>query len=88
MRLLVQLRADPHEPEISGSSFTLHGEIPAARMHLLQQQVGSATHGEGVVELEFDRYQPVSGEIPARARTDGNPLNRDEYLLHLARRLR
>jgi len=88
MRLLVQLRAEPHEPAISGSSFALHGEIAAARMHLLQQQLGSATHGEGMVELEFDRYQPVTGEIPARARTDGNPLNREEYLLHLARRLR
>jgi ribosomal protection tetracycline resistance protein len=88
MRLLVQLRAEPHEPEISGSSFALHGEIAAARMHLLQRQVGSATHGEGVVELEFDRYQPVAGEAPGRARTDGNPLNRDEYLLHLGRRVR
>jgi ribosomal protection tetracycline resistance protein len=88
MRLLVQLRAEPHEPKISGSSFALHGEIAAARMHLLQRQVGSATHGEGVVELEFDRYQPVAGEAPGHARTDGNPLNREEYLLHLARRLR
>jgi ribosomal protection tetracycline resistance protein len=88
LRLLVQLRAEPHEPTISGASFTLQGEIAAARMHLLQQQVGSATHGEGVVELEFDRYQPVAGEVPARQRTDGNPLNRSEYLLQLARRLR
>jgi ribosomal protection tetracycline resistance protein len=88
MRLLVRLRAEPHEPEISGFSFALHGEIAAARMHLLQRQVGSATHGEGVVELEFDRYQPVAGEAPGRTRTDSNPLNRDEYLLHLGRRLR
>ena len=57
-------------------------------MHLLQQQVGSATHGEGVVEFEFDRYQPVTGEAPTRPRTDGNPVNREEYLLHLARRVR
>ena len=88
LRLLVQLRAEPHEPTISGSSFVLHGEIAAARMHLLQQQLGSATHGEGVVEFEFGRYQPVTGKAPERPRTDGNPLNREEYLLHLARRVR
>jgi len=87
LRLLVQLRAEPHEPTISGSSFVLHGEIAAARMHFLQQQLGSATHGEGVVEFEFGRYEPVAGEVPARPRTDDNPLNREEYLLHLARRV-
>jgi ribosomal protection tetracycline resistance protein len=88
LRLLVHLRAEPHEPTLSGSSFALQGEIAAARMHLLQQQLGGATHGEGVVEFEFDRYQAVTGAAPTRPRTDGNPLNREEYLLHLARRLR
>lgn len=56
-------------------------------MHLLQQRLGAATHGEGVLELAFGRYQPVSGTAPMRPRSDHNPLNRAEYVLHLARRL-
>ena len=87
LRVLARLRAEPQATEISGPSFVLEGEIPAASMHLLQQQVGGATHGEGVLELTFARYQPVTGGPPARPRSDYNPLNREEYLLHLARRI-
>jgi ribosomal protection tetracycline resistance protein len=87
LRVLARLRAEPQATEISGPSFVLEGEIPAASMHLLQQQVGGATHGEGVLELTFARYQPVTGGPPNRPRSDYNPLNREEYLLHLARRI-
>jgi ribosomal protection tetracycline resistance protein len=44
------------------------------------------THGEGVLESAFERYQPVDGRVPDRPRTDHNPLNRDEYLLSVVRR--
>jgi ribosomal protection tetracycline resistance protein len=87
LRVLAQLRAEPQATTISDSSFALEGEIAAARMHLLQQQVGAATRGEGVLELAFARYEPVSGTIPTRPRSDFNPLNRGDYLLHLARRV-
>jgi ribosomal protection tetracycline resistance protein len=87
LRVLARLRAEPQATEISGPSFVLEGEIPAASMHLLQHQVGGATHGEGVLELTFARYQPVTGGPPNRPRSDYNPLNREEYLLHLARRI-
>lgn len=86
LRALAQLRADPHPPAIAGSSFALDGEIAAARMHVLQRQLRALTHGEGVLEFAFDGYRPVSGAIPYRPRSDNNPLNREEYLLHLARR--
>ncbi len=85
-RVLAQLRADPQAPKVSSSSFALDGEIAAARMHLLQQQLRALTHGEGVLEFAFDRYRTVGGEIPTRPRSDHNPLNREEYLLHLTRR--
>ena len=45
----------------------------------------SLTHGEGLLEFEFVRYQPVDGVAPTRARLDHNPLNRKEYLLHVTR---
>ena len=35
----------------------------------------------------FERYAPVVGPVPKRARTDDNPLNRREYLLRVAGRL-
>jgi ribosomal protection tetracycline resistance protein len=39
-----------------------------------------------VLEYAFDRYEPVDGPFPTRARTDLNPLNWKEYLLHVMRR--
>ncbi|HZS90463.1 MAG TPA: GTP-binding protein [Chloroflexota bacterium] len=45
------------------------------------------TRGEGVLEYAFDRYEPVRGTIPTRPRSDHNPLNRKEYLLHVLRRV-
>ena len=45
------------------------------------------TRGEGVLESAFDHYQPVRGPYPSRPRTDHNPLNREEYLLRVARRV-
>ena len=61
--------------------------MPTARVHDLQQQLPALTRGEGVLETSFDRYQPVRGEIPTRPRSDHNPLNRKEYLLHVLRRV-
>ncbi|MFG1702592.1 GTP-binding protein [Nonomuraea sp. M3C6] len=65
----------------------VEGEIPAAGVHRLEQQLPALTRGEGVLECDFDRYQPVRGPIPERPRTDHNPLNRKEYLLHVVRRV-
>jgi ribosomal protection tetracycline resistance protein len=85
---LARLRAVPQTPTISGSSYVLDGDIPAARVHEFRQQLPALTRGEGVLEAAFDRYEPVSGRIPARPRSDQNPLNREEYLLRVARRRR
>jgi ribosomal protection tetracycline resistance protein len=87
LRLLAQLRAEPAAPTMSGSAFVVEGEIAATRMHVLQQQLRSLTHGEGVLEFVSHRYEPVDGAIPTRPRSGDNPLNREEYLLQLARRV-
>ena len=70
-----------------GPVAVLEGELPAGRVHGLQQRLPSLTHGEGVLEAAFDHYRPVTGRPPARARTDHNPLSRKEYLLHVQRRV-
>jgi ribosomal protection tetracycline resistance protein len=59
--------------------------VPAARVHELRQRLPALTRGEGVLESAFDSYRPVSGSVPARPRTDNNPLDRDEYLLRTGR---
>jgi ribosomal protection tetracycline resistance protein len=51
----------------------------------LQHQLPTLTRGEGTLESEFGRYQPVRGAPPARPRTDHNPLDRREYLLQVQR---
>jgi ribosomal protection tetracycline resistance protein len=83
---LTRLRAVPRTQVTRSASSTLEGDIPAARVHDLRQQLPALTRGEGVVECTFGRYEPVSGTIPTRPRSDCNPLNRDEYLLCVARR--
>jgi ribosomal protection tetracycline resistance protein len=82
---LARLRAVPGTQAIRGVVVTVEGDIPAARVHELRQQLPVLTHGEGVMGCSFDRYQPVARPFPARPRTGANPLNRAEYLLRVAR---
>jgi ribosomal protection tetracycline resistance protein len=84
--VLVKLTATPQTPVIRGSLCVLEGEIPVARVRELDQQLPALTRGEGVLETTFGRYQPVRGPVPVRPRSDRNPLNRQEYLLRVARR--
>ena len=88
---LARLRAVPRGQTAAGqgpgdASSVLEGDIPAARTHELGQQLPALTRGEGVLESEFDHYQPVQGPYPVRSRWDNNPLNRREYLLRVAGR--
>jgi ribosomal protection tetracycline resistance protein len=85
--VVARLGGLPQAPAIQGSSCTLEGEIPAARVHELRRQLPALTRGEGILESAFDRYQPVRAAIPTRPRADHNPLNREQYMLHVARRL-
>jgi ribosomal protection tetracycline resistance protein len=65
----------------------IEGDVPAARVHDLELALPSLTSGEGVLESAFDHYQLIRGEPPIRSRTDHNPLDRKEYLLHVLRRV-
>ncbi|WP_137991182.1 elongation factor G [Streptomyces vilmorinianum] len=85
--VLTRAGALPGTTEQRGRSLVLEGDIPAARVHELQQRLPSLTQGEGVLESAFAHYRPVAGAVPTRARTDHNPLNRKEYLRHVLRRV-
>jgi ribosomal protection tetracycline resistance protein len=85
--VLARLRAVPGAPAMRGSLCLLDGDIPAGQVRALEEQLPALTRGEGVLEAVFGHYQPVRGDIPERPRTDNNPLNREEYLLRVARRV-
>ncbi|HET9344696.1 MAG TPA: translation factor GTPase family protein [Candidatus Limnocylindrales bacterium] len=69
----------------AGMSF-VDAVLPVARVRSLQHQLVGLTGGEGVLETRFGGYQPVGGTPPRRPRTEPSPLNRDEWLAHLAHR--
>ena len=85
--VLARLRAVPETQELRGNACVLEGEIPAARVHELKQLLPGLTRGEGVLECAFSGYREVAGTVPKRPRTDNNPLDRKEYLLHVLRRV-
>ncbi|MFD6801781.1 GTP-binding protein [Streptomyces cyaneofuscatus] len=85
--VLARLRAVPGPPEMRGALCTLEGELPAARVHELQQLLPGLTRGEGMLESAFDGHRPVTGPVPERPRTDHDPLHRNEYLLRTVRRV-
>ena len=83
---VTRLRAVPLSQAVRGGALTLEGEIPAARVHELRQELPALTRGEGVLECAFDRYEPVGGVAPTRPRLGPDPLNREEYLQRVTRR--
>ncbi len=87
LSVLARLDAQPGQPVPDGTSYRLEGEIAAARVHELQQVLPGLTHGEGALETSFAGYSPVTGAPPVRRRSDNNPLNRKQYLLHVQRRV-
>ncbi len=68
------------QPRNNGDTIHLGGLIPARRTFAFERHIPDLTGGEGVFISELAEYQPVSGTIPTRERTDNNPLNRQEYL--------
>jgi ribosomal protection tetracycline resistance protein len=85
--VLSRLRAIPQAPQLRGADCLLEGVLPAASVHELEQLLPALSRGEGVLESAFDRYQPVTGPLPVRPRTDNDPLNRKDYLLRVERRV-
>jgi len=87
LAVLARLAAEVTGHASQGAITTLDGEVRAARAAELRREVAGTTRGEAVLELAFAGHRPVRGSPPTRPRSDGNPLDRDEYLLRLSRRL-
>jgi ribosomal protection tetracycline resistance protein len=87
VNLLARLGGTLEAQELRRDGSVLEGEIPAARAAELRRHLGTVSHGEGSLEALFERYEPVRGVPPERPRSDDNPLDRKEYLLHVQRRV-
>jgi ribosomal protection tetracycline resistance protein len=87
MPALARLGAAIEPPWLQGKLSTIKAVLPAARADQLQRQLPGLTGGEGVLESSFAGYQPVSGDQPSRRRTMPNPLNFNEYMMYLNRRV-
>ncbi|MCM2416932.1 translation factor GTPase family protein [Streptomyces sp. RKAG293] len=70
--------------EESGDRWTLGAELPTARMQELGDALPGLTRGEGSLWSRPGTDRPVRGVPPRRPRTDGNPLDPEEYLRFLA----
>ncbi|HEY9411957.1 MAG TPA: translation factor GTPase family protein [Jiangellaceae bacterium] len=70
----------------AGRSWHVTGELPARLVHRFQQRLPTLSNGEGVWSSVPAGDRAVVGEPPRRARTDGNPFDRVEYLRFLAQR--
>ena len=63
---LARIGAAVDAPQPRGDLSVLNAVLPAASLHLLQEQLPGLTGGEGVVEPSFAGYQPVRGPAPDR----------------------
>jgi ribosomal protection tetracycline resistance protein len=60
--------------------------LPAALVRDLQRALPALTRGEYVLESRLAGREPVPTAAPTRRRTTPDLLNREEYLMHVARR--
>jgi len=82
---LAGLGADVAQSADAGPAWLVTGQIPAALVPEFTRALPGLTRGEGSWWSQPAGDRPVRGPIPVRARTDGNPLDREEYLRFLAR---
>ncbi len=83
LSLLAESRALVEQTTLHEDIATLQGTVPAATTHLFETHLPGQTNGEGILTTTDTTYAPAPAPIPTRPRTDGNPLNQKQYLLHL-----
>jgi ribosomal protection tetracycline resistance protein len=82
---LVTLRAVYEQPTLRGDSFRLTGALPVSTTESFRRALLAFTSGEGVFMVSGAAFRKIEGVYPTRTRRDYDPLNRDEYLLHVQR---
>ncbi|AEW99051.1 elongation factor G [Streptantibioticus cattleyicolor] len=82
---LAALGADVTAATPLSGRWQVTGTLPARQVHVFQGELPTLTGGEGLWWSRPSGDRPVTGAYPYAERTDGNPLDRKEYLGHLAR---
>jgi ribosomal protection tetracycline resistance protein len=70
-----------------GSEWRVAGSLPARAVPGFTQELPGLSAGDGAWLSRPEGDRAVTGRPPERPRTDGNPVDRDAYLLHLSRRI-
>lgn len=81
------LRAVPAEYLVGDVRTTLYGTLPSSAVHELSLRLPKLTSGEGTLVTEFEGYGQVVGHPPRRTHVGPNPYDREEYMLHVNRRI-
>jgi ribosomal protection tetracycline resistance protein len=68
---LARLGASPDLPETQGSLLTVTGDIPAAQVHELRQQLPALTHGASVLDASFGYYRLARDSAQSKRRALG-----------------
>jgi ribosomal protection tetracycline resistance protein len=69
---LARLGAVPDPPLTQGSLLTVSGDLPAAQVHELRQQLPALTHGAGVLDATFGYYRLARGPLSRSGGRSGN----------------
>ena len=80
---LAAFEADVRDTRPIGSSWLIEGEMPARLVQEFRQLLPGLSRGEGVWTSHLRGDRALKGVSPSRARTDGNPCDRQAYLLYL-----
>lgn len=80
---LSSIQAAVHETTVKNGMSHIIGTILVSVTESFKRSLHSFTQGEGFIMVEPNGSVRVKDGVPTRARTDYNPLNRNEYLLHV-----
>lgn len=82
---LSAIQAVVHETAMHNGICLVTGNISVAATESFKRSLHAFTQGEGFMLVEPAGFVRMHGDVLTRARTDYNPLNRNEYLLHILR---
>ncbi|MFK4087031.1 GTP-binding protein [Kribbella sp. NPDC020789] len=83
LALLAENHATLESTTLHPTTAHLEGTLPAATTHTFESHLPTHTHGEALLTTTFATHHPTPHPHPTHPRTDGNPLNENEYLTHL-----
>ncbi|KIL41477.1 tetracycline resistance protein [Gordoniibacillus kamchatkensis] len=85
---LAKKKAVFREPVLKKEEYLVTGTIPAAATEAFKSEVQSYTEGEGLFIAKPCGYRKMAEPFPVRKRSDYNPLNKSEYLMHVMQAIR